>query len=262
MRVYDRCTFILFLGLALVAGLYAQPDEKANYIGARAALSVPNIVGGGDQEITRDYKSRVAANFGAYVELGITRKISIQIEADYASQGGKREGIQPITTPIPGLPVLPPGSYFYGDFKNTAHLNYLETPVMFKYTFRPANKRSVYVLGGPYLGFLINGKSKTSGSSTIYLDRNGTPLLLPPSGQPLPPLSFEAETDITDSINRFNIGVTGGGGVKFRNRNGNYFFVEARGAYGLRSIQKDTANNGSSHIGNLLISVGYAFKLN
>jgi len=257
----QRAAFALAIIFTVVAGAYAQTDERANYFGVRAAVSIPNIVGGGDQEITRDYKSRVAANFGAYAELGLTKKLSVQIEADYASQGGKRNGVQPITSPIPGLPALPPGSYFYGDFKNTAYLNYIETPVMLKYTLKPGAKRSFYVLGGPYFGFLVNAKTKTSGSSTIYLDRNRTPLLLPPLGQPLPPISFDAETDVTDSINRFNIGLTGGGGVKFKANGSNYFFVEARGAYGLRPIQKDTLNNGNSHTGNLLISFGYAFKL-
>jgi len=238
----------------------AQNDDAKSYFGVRGAVSLPNIVGGGDQEITRDYTSRTAANFGVYFEIGLNKNLSIQPEVDFASQGGKRSGIQPITSPLPGLPP-PPGQYYFGDFDNTAILNYIETPVMLRYTFSPESKRSFYLLGGPYAGFLLNAKTKTRGSSTIFLDRSGTPLLLPPANQPLPPISFDADTDVTDSIKRFNFGITGGGGVKFRHASKNYFFVEARGAYGLTTIQRDPATAGESHTGNLLISFGYAFGL-
>ncbi|MGD9587626.1 MAG: porin family protein [Pyrinomonadaceae bacterium] len=238
----------------------AQNDDEKSYFGIRGAISLPNIVGGGDQEITRNYRSRTAANFGAFVEVGITKNLSIQPEVDFASQGGKRSGIQPITSPLPGLPPLP-GQYYFGDFENTAILNYIEVPVMVKYTFVPDRKQSFYLLGGPYAGFLINAKTKTRGSSTIYIDNSGTPLLLPPANQPLPPISFDADTDVTDSIKRFNFGITAGGGVKFRHSSKNHFFVEARGAYGLTTIQRDPATAGESHTGNLLISFGYAFGL-
>ncbi|MBK9153543.1 MAG: PorT family protein [Chloracidobacterium sp.] len=238
----------------------AQNDDEKSYFGIRGAISLPNIVGGGDQEITRNYRSRTAANFGAFVEVGITKNLSIQPEVDFASQGGKRSGIQPITSPLPGLPP-PPGQYYFGDFENTAILNYIEVPVMAKYTFVPDRNQSFYLLGGPYAGFLINAKTKTRGSSTLYIDNSGTPLLLPPANQPLPPISFDADTDVTDSIKRFNFGITAGGGVKFRHSSKNHFFVEARGAYGLTTIQRDPVTAGESHTGNLLISFGYAFGL-
>lgn len=257
IRKYSAPVLVL-ITLCLAYDITAQNDEAKNYFGVRGALSLPNIVGGGDQEITRNYRSRTAANFGAYVEVGITKNVSIQPEVDFASQGGKRTGIQPITSPLPGLPP-PPGQYYFADFENTAILNYIETPVMVKYTFKPDSKQSFYLLGGPYAGFLVNAKTKTRGSSTIYLDNSGTPLLLPPANQPLPPISFDADTDVTDSIRRFNFGITGGGGVKFRHASKNYLFVEARAAYGLTRIQKDPITSGESRTGNLLISFGYAF---
>ncbi|MGB5014695.1 MAG: outer membrane beta-barrel protein, partial [Pyrinomonadaceae bacterium] len=77
---------------------------------------------------------------------------------------------------------------------------------------------------------------------------------------PFPSIPFNAETDVTDSLNRFNFGVTGGGGITFKQKK-NYFFVDGRVAYGLTTLQKDTINDGKSRTGNLVISFGYAFSV-
>lgn len=68
--------------------------------------------------------------------------------------------------------------------------------------------------------------------------------------------SFDANTDITSSINKLNFGLTGGGGFSQQIRNGE-IFMDIRGAYGLKVIQK-LSQNGSSHNGNMLIDLGYA----
>ena len=250
----------MFCVLALTMAASAQSDDESVYVGFKAGISLPNLVGGGDQEITRDYKSRLAPNFGMVVEFQRSPRLSIQTGVDYAPQGGKRDGIQPITQPLPGLPSPPAGSYWYGDFKNTAKLDYIEAPLLFKYTTRPGAKVRPYVNAGPYVGVLVRARTVTKGSSTIYVNRTGQPLLLPPGNQPLPAISWDADTDVTDSLNRFNIGVTGGGGVKMMHKN-NYFFIDARAAYGLRTLQKNTLTDGKSRTGNLVISVGYAFKV-
>jgi hypothetical protein len=251
---------VLGLILAVCTASFAQSPETEINVGVKAGVSIPNLIGGGNEEITRDYKSRIASTFGGYVEFGVKRNLSVMAEVDYAMQGGRRDGVQPITTPIPGLPALPPGSYFFADFKNTAKLNYLEVPVLFKYTWNRKSKPGFYVDAGPYFGYLINARTVTSGMSTIYVDKNKTPLLLPPLGQPIPPVSFNADTDVTASLHRFNFGITGGGGVKFP-VNRDYFFVDARASYGLTTLQKNTATDGTSRTGNLVISLGYAFRV-
>lgn len=252
----------LLMGLVLMAcsSVFGQNDDREVHVGVKAGISIPNLIGGGNEEITRDYKSRVASTFGGYVDIGVTKRFSVQAEVDYAMQGGRRNGIQPITMPIPGLPVLPAGSYFFADFKNTAKLNYIEIPVLFKYSWKRNSKPSLYVDAGPYFGYLLKATTVTRGSSTIYLDKNKTPLLLPPLGQPLPPVSFNADTDVTSSLHRFNFGFTGGGGINFP-LGGNYFFLDARASYGLTTLQKNTATDGTSRTGNLVISIGYAFKV-
>ena len=249
---------IFLLLMAAAANIYAQSDEREIYIGVKAGFSLPNLVGGSDQEITKDYKSRLAPNFGGFVDVQLHKNTSLQIEVDYAPQGGKRNGIQPVTRPIPGLPVLPPGNYYFANFNNTAKLDYIEFPVMLKYRVAKQKKVGFYVNGGPYFGYLMKATQVTSGTSSLFLDNRGTvPVLIGPN-TPFPLIPFNAETDVTDSLNRFNFGVTGGGGITFKQKK-NYFFVDGRVAYGLTTLQKNTATDGKSRTGNLVISLGYAF---
>jgi hypothetical protein len=161
------------LRLALILGSIAifytvglaQDDERDVHIGLKAGVSLPNLRGGSDQEITKDYKSRTTANFGGFVDVGLSRNVSLQFEVDYAPQGGKRNGIQPVTQTIPGLPPLPPGRYYYANFNNTAKLNYLEFPVMLKYRARKDKRVGFYVNGGPYFGYLLKATTVTAGSA-------------------------------------------------------------------------------------------------
>jgi hypothetical protein len=128
---------------------------------------------------------------------------------------------------------------------------------MVKYNI-PFNKsQKLYLDFGPYIGFLLNAKQKTSGSSIVYADAAGTqPVTVDPqTGQPFT-VPFNASTDITSDINTVNFGLTGGAGFE-QMFNSSEVFLDVRGAYGLTVIQKVSAN-GNSHNGNLLIDLGYA----
>lgn len=252
---------IVLLLIALNFLLISAQDEKESFIGFKGGVSIPQLTDSQTNELSRDFKSRVAPNFGGFVSLGLNKNFSFQTEVNYAGQGGKRIGIQPIAVPVPGLPTLPTGVYYYGNFENIAKINYLEIPAMAKYRFGSKGKTRVYLNGGMFYGRLLNAKGYTSGSSTIYLDRDGKiPLLLPPNGTPLPALSFDAETDVKNDINHNNYGVTGGGGIEFPHGR-NHFLIDVRISRGLRSIQRDTVRNGDSKTGSLVISFGYAFGL-
>ncbi len=258
LRNQNKFFVALIAVLAFAAAAFAQ-DEKENYVGFKGGVSIPQLSSSDTNELSRDYKSRVAPNFGAFFEFGVAKRTSVQFEVNYAGQGGKRDGIQPVTQPIPGLPLLPAGAYYFANFKNTAKLTYLEIPLMAKYKFGPKTKPRLYVNGGIYYGVLLKAETVTEGSSTLYLDRDGRiPLLLPPAGTPFPAIPFDAKTDIKDELNKNNFGVTGGGGIEIPHKK-NYFIFDARVSYGFVSIQKDTVVNGNSKTGNLVISFGYAF---
>ena len=260
---------LLCLVISIIAAFpVVAQDDAENFIGVKGGVSIPQLSGGDDNILSRDFKSRVAPNFGAFFEAGVTSKFSIQTEVNFAGQGGKRTGVQPITQALPGLPPLPPGQFLFANFENVAELNYLEVPVLAKYRFGNKDKTRVYVNGGVFYGRLLSAKTKTSGTSEIFVDEGGTtplqiPIIIPnqpPMFQQVPPVDFTATTDIENDVNKNNFGFTGGGGVEIPHKK-NYFFIDARVYRGIVNIQRDTVANGASKTGNLVVSVGYAFNI-
>ncbi|HRO47184.1 porin family protein [Agriterribacter sp.] len=225
--------------------------------GINGGISIPQLKSSGDNEISKDYSSRLAATFGLFADIGITQQFSVKAAVNYAGQGGKRQGMQPVTAIPPALSqMLPPGTILYADFKNESVLNYLEIPVTAK--FRWGSTLKYYLNAGPYIGILLNASQKTNGNSRLYFDKGATqPLSM--QGQPLPSQSFKADTDIKKDINPVNLGITGGIGLAYPVGGSGEIILDARGAYGLTTIQKDTKANGKSRTGGLFITLGYAY---
>jgi hypothetical protein len=241
--------------LLLAAGTGWAADEF--WLGLRGGPALPRLSSGGN-EISEDYSSRLAPNFGVVAEYTLTSHLSLQLEVNYSGQGGIRDGVQPITQVPPGLPPLPPGSYLYGDFKNEAILDYLEVPVMLKWNHPLSEHWRCYVEGGLFFGYLLKAEQRTRGTSQIYVDKNRTPLTI--GGMPLPPLSFDANTNVKDDINDFNWGVTAGLGIAYLMTPKHQIFFDLRGEYGLRTIQRDTDANGSSNVGAAIFTCGYMYN--
>jgi len=227
------------------------------WVGLKGGLSIPNIRGGND-ELSKGYTSRLAANFGVLSEFQLHKQLSLQVELNYAGQGGQRKGMQPITDlPAELQALVPPGQYLYANFKNKAILDYLELPIMAKYSW--GRRFPFYVNAGPYVGYLLHAKEKTSGTSAIYADSQGQePLAI--QGQPIPPQSFDATTDVTSSIRRWNVGITGGVGIAWAVTPKNKLFFDARFEYGIINIQR-YKQDGSNNTGNVLLSLGYAIGI-
>lgn len=229
-------------------------------VGLQGGISIPQLKSSGENEISKDYSSRLAATFGLFADAGITRQLSLKVAVNYAGQGGKRQGVQPVTMLPPLLSqMLPPGTMLYADFDNESVLNYLEVPATVKFTWGSTFK--YYINAGPYIGFLLNSTQKTEGNSKLYFDKGSTqPVFI--QGQPLPPQSFNAETDIKKDIHPINLGLTGGIGFAYPVSRTGEIILDARAAYGLTTIQKNTASNGKSHTGGLFLTLGYAYAFN
>jgi len=230
-------------------------------LGIQGGMSIPNL-SGGTNEISQGYTSRFAPSFGIFGNYKLNQNIYLQAEINFDGQGGQRNGIQPITSS--DIPIQPPNGYFYANFKNVSVLNYLEIPITINYVFGNSSLR-YFVDAGPYIGYLLNAKEVTSGISTIYIDKNGFPLMIPapPTYQtlaPVPPQSFDATTDVYSSLNKINIGLTGGLGILYPISTSQAIILKLKGMYGLTVIQKYSAD-GKSHTGNLVVEVGYEFKL-
>jgi len=241
---------------AIAPGILAAAPRDF-WIGVRGGPSIPQL-SDGNNEVSRGYESRLAPNFGLVGEYFVTDHFSLVSEIDYSGQGGIRRGIQPITQSPEGMPPLLPGQYLYGDFKSESILDYLEVPVMAKYEWEVGSHWRYFAEAGPYIGFLLDAKQKTSGSSQIYVDQNKTPLSV--EGQAMPPVSFDAETDVKGDLQKVNIGITAGMGLEYLINAFHEIFLDLRGEYGLTDVQKDTEANGKSHTGNAVFSLGYKFN--
>lgn len=244
--------------LALLAFLQTgHTFAQAPWLGVHGGLSIPDLSGGSGNQLSSNYTSRLAANFGLQAEWHIYHRFSLQAELNFAGQGGQRNGLQPITNLPPAYSqMIPPGSYLYADFDNKAVLNYLELPVLAKFSW--GRTLQFYADAGFYAGYLLHAEEKTKGTSIIYEDDKGQdPLTV--QGYPVPAQDFTANTDITSSLKRFNVGVTGGVGLALPMDARNKIFFDARFEYGFINIQKYSAD-GSNNTGNVLLSLGWSHR--
>lgn len=243
--------------LFLVVGLTqaGKTIAQSPWLGFKGGISIPDLSGGGGNPISENYTSRLAANFGLFSDFHVVHNFSIQVELNYAGQGGKRDGMQPITSGDL-TQGLPPGTYLWANFKNTAVFHYLELPVLAKLHW--GQTFGFYVNLGPYLGYLLHAEEKTKGTSQIFYDQAGTQPLQE-QGNTVPPQDFTSNTDVTSSIHRFNVGATGGAGIDWKLNDKNKLLFDARFEYGFLNIQK-YSEDGKDNTGNVLLSVGYAYR--
>lgn len=242
----------------IVLFTYSQNTfSQSVLLGLKGGISIPNLKGGGTPQ-SEGYTSRLAPNFGLFANIPFTSNFSLQGEILFSGQGGKREGMQPINGGMDELPI-PAGLDLYANFDNETIINYLEFPVLARYSFIGTDKGfDFYIEGGAYLGILLNATVHTEGESLIYLDSEGNvPIQI--GGYPLPAQNFENETDIVDKLNDANFGITGGVGSTY-NFSGQQLSLELKGAYGFIPIQGDE-KNGANHTGALYFTLGYGIKL-
>jgi hypothetical protein len=247
---------ILFWCFSAIVAAPAAAYSGQVQIGAQGGLSIPNIRDG-DNVFSRGYSSRKGPFFGLFAEFKLGPNFSLRTEVNYDSQGGKWDGMQPVIIDLPNLP-LPPGLLLYADFYNETILDYLELPLLAELTW--GEKPRFFINGGPYLGYLLRAKTITRGTSTLYVDDSGTPLLIPPGYQPLPPFSFGAEIDSKGDINDWSAGITGGAGLALPADPGELIFG-VRFSLGLTNIQTDVETYGKNHTGSVILTIGYAYAL-
>lgn len=240
-----RMTALTALLLLAASAAAAAGDLR---IGLRGGLSIPNIQGSDTDIFTRGFTSRRGPSFGVFVERALAADWSLVLEFNYTSQGGKRNGMQVITEVPPGLPT---DLYLFADFNNETILDYLELPVLARLSF--GRGRRFFLNAGPYAGYLVRARAVTGGSSLIYLDESGTQPVVPS------PVSFDADTDVLDSLKRWNLGLTGGAGLSMPAGHGE-IIIEGRFQLGLAVLQKDVATSGKSRTGAFVVALGYCFS--
>jgi len=253
-------TFVFVCSMTMAMAQKSSEKNASDLtVGAFYGLNIPQLTGGSGNPLSENWKSRQGEAFGLTVNWYTGIHFAWRADILYSSEGGQRNGMQALAGSSFN-PQVPAGTYFYANYNNESILNYLEIPVMAKYFISLSKSSRLYLDFGPYIGFMLNSKQKTSGSSIVYADKAGTqPVTVNPlTGQPYA-APFDAETDITDQINKINMGLTGGAGFTQRLLFGE-LVLDVRGAYGLSTIQHNP-DNGDNHIGNLLVSLGYSIPL-
>lgn len=282
MKSTTSFKFILLACFLLSIAIEAQVK-----IGAKAGYSVGRLTDNSNNIYTEDYESTSGIDFGLTFEIPVSELFSIQTEILYTQRGGTREGMQPIPVralegfgsieqlnfmlALQGKDPVTDDNPMYADFTNESDLNYIEIPILGKLGWGETWR--FYVEAGPYVGFLVSSTQITSGTSLITLDEQGTdPLTVlnpnyvpgdPTSGPPwvpLPPQSFDAETDTKSDLNTLNFGFHAGAGLIREISDKHEVYLGFRGSWGAKAIQKEKVY-GESHIGGLVFSLGYAYTL-
>ncbi len=250
-----------FWALVVLAGvLLAGPgmvSARGVSVGVKGGLSVPNIRGSDTDILTRGFSSRQGPFFGLFLSAPLGPRFSLVTELNYVSQGGQRNGLQPITMDMSELPI-PPGTMLFADFQNETILNYLELPVLGRLVF--GQRVRFFVSAGPYVGLLVGHRAVTVGSSAIFLDEGQTmPVIIPPATEPLV-VDLAADTDVGDSLKNWNAGFQGGLGMLYPLGRGDVT-VEARFELGLTTIQRDVTTSGRTRTGAVVVAIGYSLPL-
>ncbi|HVB03394.1 MAG TPA: outer membrane beta-barrel protein [Chitinophagaceae bacterium] len=250
MKHFFYPSFFLFLFLGLCChSLLAQE------IGIQGGFSLPDLRG--NLRDPQAYLSRSDGCYGIYGNFKINKQFSILAELNYCGEGGRRDGIQPI--PSGSMKDYPPSDTFYSDYQNSTILHYLELPVLARLTWGKQVK--YFIEGGIFTGYLMDARLVTSGKGVLYSDPAGRiPASAPPGGDPFSPQILDNNTDISKQINRINIGIIGGGGILY-DLGRNQFSLDLRISEGMLHIYRNTHAGGKYNTGNVLILLGYGFRL-
>jgi hypothetical protein len=263
-------------------------------IGLRGGLSIPNVVAGGDNPLSKGYSSRLAGAGGIFAELDLNKTWSLRLGAEYSGQGGKRNGIQAMSvnqlmssvTASMGIANSPDISamleqmtgmlpeIFYTDLNNTAKFDYLMVPLSLQAGKDVGKSWRLYVGAGPFVSFLLSAKQVSEGHTKLYASDDKSKTLweyIPGEVQPLitgsvPQLANVLEQgtefgtmDISNDLKKVNAGIQGNVGLAYQ-YNRHKIFLEVGGNYGFITMQKDKSN-GSNHIGSGSVMLGYAIRL-
>lgn len=224
-------------------------------IGAKGGISIPNLEG--DIGKSKGYVSGKGTYGGLFVNFQLTPSFYLQPEINFSPQGGQRKGIQEVPAGAFSEMGVPMDVILYANFKSITLLNYIEIPVLAKFIL--GYKFKYYACAGPHISFLTEAKTKTSGTSTLYLDAAGT-IPLMQNGSPFPSISFNNNIDIIESIKTMNAGVQGGLGIEYPAGPGN-IFLESRVILGISNIQVHPEIDGKNQTGSLVIAAGYSLKI-
>ena len=147
--------------LAIALGAFSFTNAQVKF-GVKAGVNLANInesYSGFAGEFDGDYKMKIGAHLGGFVEIKLAEKFALQPELLFSMQGAKYEEAD-----------FNDGAGVSSSYESTINLNYINVPVMVK--FYPIPK--LFIEAGPQVGFLISAKTKFEESGTDF-DEDGNP---------------------------------------------------------------------------------------
>jgi hypothetical protein len=182
MRVYAMV-------LCLVLGASTAARAQETVFGVKAGINYANLNFDGD-DANVNFDQRIGFVGGLFMVWPASSKGALQIEALYSQKGTSIDN---------------------EDGKGALKIDYLDIPVLARFSSGPANKTSFHVFGGPSLGF------KMRANATGDFTDDGSD-----------------DQDIGDDVETFDFGMVVGAGVDFGKMT-----LDARQSWGLSNIVKD-----------------------
>ncbi|RYD99344.1 MAG: PorT family protein [Sphingobacteriales bacterium] len=243
----------------------AQQDIS---IGLKGGLSIPNLSAGETKnDWNKDYISRIGPNFGAFVEIGLSRKFSLVPELMFSGQGGRRKTVQPMTIPEQYLSIFQTvfntsNDYVFANLENVSRINYLQLPVHIKFSQPIALKQklSVYIQAGPYIGYMLSARQIVKSENLrVYASADPQSEIDPQYVHTFFGSAVDTIIEAKKDLYSWNYGVSGAAGLSCQLKKGK-IVLEAGGNYGFRYIQKG-ADHGKNRIGAGVVMLGYSYPL-
>ncbi|MBC7777065.1 MAG: PorT family protein [Phycisphaerae bacterium] len=198
-----------FLTIALAA-IFFIPQSQAQ-VAIKAGVNFASISESASLEEYESLKNNTVAGFQAGVsfDLGLSDMFTIQPELLFIQKGGK-------------------STYILNEdnkFVSRLYYNYVEVPVLAKLKFYKEDGGGFYLLGGPFVGLAVSGKSRNT-TTVLGVDNTDEN-----------EFNFDND-DEAERQRRTDWGVSFGGGVKF-----GHMFVDARYNLGINNLLDDDSNN-------------------
>lgn len=209
----------MLAALLTVGATYSQTIS----VGPKLGLNMATLTG---KDPLYEKGSIAGFNVGAIASIGINDRFSIQPELFFSQQGYRADA------DIVDLGV---------ETTTVQTLNYINLPVLAKYTFGENNLRG-YVNVGPYLGIMIGGRER--------VDIDGRE-------ESVERIDF----DLQNKLKRMDFGIALGGGALFRAGEGE-LMLDLRYSAGLVPVSDEVIFSAGRDKNSVLgISVGYLFPL-
>ena len=196
----------------------------AQSIVPRAGLTLSTVSVSDDDE-DLDLKSVIGFTIGAGFNFPVSEIISLQPELNFIRKGFKGENSYHENFD---------GYEYSEDSEAKVALNYLEVPVLAKFSFGGETK--FFLIAGPSFGIGLGGKAKEKYS---YVEKINGQVVESESDSETTKVKFGDASEEDEAIyfeNRLDLGLQFGAGVLIKNR----IAIEARYGLGLSSLVEDT----------------------